>query len=578
MDTESYFSDDYITGAMKYKADAASNDTDKGVTLTGAESKGVKASDDGKKLVYARSNFNVSSISLGQMAWGDGRDASGTGYDYGNVTNANIDVSGLTFINPEEVTSGTVSDLLTANATLTADLAGITKDTVNYSYSPVAGVTVDGTIIGSLIKEGNTIKYQTADTDANKATKLTFGNVEWKDEGALMARPANITFAGAAVDTSKINFTNIQSLEANKKMTLVKDFGNTVGTITGTEYTVGTTLKGKGKATLADSDGDSTVNDLIFTAETAAESLTAQEQTHNTLMGAAAGMAALSAGNDFVGEAAEGIASATNTGTDGVAVYGNMGGGSLRQETGSHVDAHTWNAILAVGHRNAKEKGSFDYGAFFEYGRGNYTTVNGDQRGDGDTHYTGGGFMAKYTLKNGVYAETSLRAGRITDNANSVLRDALGNGYSYKTSAPYYGFHLGVGKVFDLGDGRSVDLYGKFFYNHRNGVSFNAGGAYDLDAVNSQLLRLGARYTMKRDSWNYYAGLAYEYELDGKATGTADGVAIRAASTKGGSLRGELGATFRPSEDSPWNIDLNVSGFAGKKRGVSGGVSVAYMF
>ena len=35
---------------------------------------------------------------------------------------------------------------------------------------------------------------------------------------------------------------------------------------------------------------------------------------------------------------------------------------------------------------------------------------------------------------------------------------------------------------------------------------------------------------------------------------------------------------MKPGENSPWNIDLNVAGFAGKKQGVSGGISVAFTF
>ena len=41
--------------------------------------------------------------------------------------------------------------------------------------------------------------------------------------------------------------------------------------------------------------------------------------------------------------------------------------------------------------------------------------------------------------------------------------------------------------------------------------------------------------------------------------------------------RGEIGATMKPGENSPWSLDLNVSGFAGKKQGFTGGVSVAFM-
>ncbi|MBP3690625.1 MAG: autotransporter outer membrane beta-barrel domain-containing protein [Schwartzia sp.] len=73
-------------------------------------------------------------------------------------------------------------------------------------------------------------------------------------------------------------------------------------------------------------------------------------------------------------------------------------------------------------------------------------------------------------------------------------------------------------------------------------------------------------------------GVAYEHEFGGEATGTVDGLAIRSADIKGGIARLELGATMKPDKNSPWSLDLNVAGFAGKKQGVTGGVSVAFMF
>ena len=181
-------------------------------------------------------------------------------------------------------------------------------------------------------------------------------------------------------------------------------------------------------------------------------------------------------------------------------------------------------------------------------------------------------------MRNDVYVEGSLRAGSVHDDARNVLRDFRGTPYSYTTNAPYMGFHLGVGKEIALDDIHSIDVYGKYFFNRRKGVSFDAGGHYDLDAVTSSVLRVGARYTMKREKWNFYGGVAYEHELDGEAAGTADGVAIRGADVGGGSFRGEIGAAMTPGDNSPWSLDLNLSGFAGKKQGFTGGVSVSFMF
>ena len=67
-------------------------------------------------------------------------------------------------------------------------------------------------------------------------------------------------------------------------------------------------------------------------------------------------------------------------------------------------------------------------------------------------------------------------------------------------------------------------------------------------------------------------------EFCGRAAGLADGVAIRGADIGGTSVRGEIGATFRPGEKSNVTLDLNLSGFAGKKRGLFGSVAVAWHF
>ena len=174
--------------------------------------------------------------------------------------------------------------------------------------------------------------------------------------------------------------------------------------------------------------------------------------------------------------------------------------------------------------------------------------------------------------------EGSLRAGNVHEDANDLLRDNAGKAYSYTTSSNYLGFHVGVGKEYKLRDGNLLDVYGKYFYNRRNSSDFMVDGdEYHLDAITSSVLRLGTRYTMKRDTWSLYGGIAYEHELDGKARGHVNGLDISAADTSGGSFRGEIGVTFRP-DDSPLTLNLNLTGYAGKKKGLSGGLSAAWHF
>ena len=161
----------------------------------------------------------------------------------------------------------------------------------------------------------------------------------------------------------------------------------------------------------------------------------------------------------------------------------------------------------------------------------------------------------------------------------SIKNEPYHNDVSYKENDDqYFGAHIGVGREIALKNGDAVDVYGRYFYNRWNSTSFNAGGQFDLDAVTSQVLSVGARYTVKRENWDFYVGAAYEHELDGEARGKVNGLSIRSADIGGGRVRAEIGATMKLGAKSPWSLDLNLTGFAGKKRGISGGVYVARMF
>ncbi len=469
----------------------------------------------------------------------------------------------MTYDKPEDVAANDSMTLLKANETL-KEMAEQTKST-SYSCSPVSGVTIDASITGKLAASGGKVTFTAAE---NKASKLTFGDVEWKDSGALLTRPSNITFAGADVDTAKIKFTNVIYLDAEQQMTLVSDFGDSVGTVTGDKYMVGTAFEGEGEASLQGSD-------LVFRTKTAAG---VSEQTHKAVMGVEATMALLASGSEYVANVLDGLGDASNAGKDGVSTAASLGGGHSRLETGSHVSANTWNAAVGVGATKETKKGTLQYGIFGEYGKASYTLHSDAGKSDGDAHYAGGGILAKWTNKHDVYAEASFRLGRVSDNANDLLRDAKGNAYGYDIDANYFGAHVGVGKVFNYKGGKSLDVYGKYFYTRRDGAEFDAVQHYNLDSVSSSVLRIGARYGSNDKKWNWYGGLAYEYEFDGESKGTVNGTEIRAASIKGSSVRAELGMRMNATNTNPWQTDISIYGYGGKHRGIGGNVSVAYTF
>ena len=536
---------------------------DKGISFTATANGHVASTTDAVN--YVVDSMTMKHVDIGSVSWQ--KDATlfdgSTGYDY-SVATIGTDSFAITYAAPETVAAGESMTLLKANETL-ADMAEEVKKEHAYQYNPVSGVQVDATIAGNLAVKDGIITYTPAE---NRASKLTFGDVEWKDSGALMTRPSNIIFAGAAVDTTKIKFTNVLYLDADQQMTLVSDFGDSVGAITGDKYMVGTAFEGEGAASLQGSD-------LIFRTKTSAG---VSEQTHKAVMGVEATMALMASGREHEDKVMEGLGNDANAGKDGAYVAASLGGGSSRYETGSHVSTRNWNAAVGVGAKKETEKGTLQYGIFGEYGKASYTLHSDAGKSDGDAHYAGGGILAKWTNKHDVYAEASFRLGRVSDNANDLLRDGAGNAYGYDIDANYFGAHVGVGKVFNYKGGKSLDVYGKFFYTRRDGAEFDAVQHYKLDSVSSSVLRIGARYGSNDKKWNWYGGLAYEYEFDGEAKGTVNGTAIRAASIKGSSVRGEIGMRMDATKTNPWQTDISIYGYGGKHRGFGGNVSVAYTF
>ncbi|MBO4853302.1 MAG: AIDA repeat-containing protein, partial [Schwartzia sp.] len=510
-----------------------------------------------------------------------------TQHVYGTAQGATINNGGVQHVYGGGYATGTtINDggTLMVDDNGTAQVAQINGNDALVKLLDLGGATVifgDGVnTVPNLYARGDNVRLRTAGDTAVGRT-LTVTNLDGYADFYVNTDLANNT-ADKVVITNAANADKANTIRINYDKTLAAK-----GTVAATNTQVATAPDGVtfvgGKSTIGGLSYLPTVTQDADTATqwniTGVESLGASDASHHTLMGMTAATAALAAGNAFIGEATKGLSMASNVGADGIATFAKLGGGSVRQETGSHVDVRTWNAILALGHKNEQAKSTFEYGAFFEYGSGNYTTHEENTlRGDGSLRYTGGGLLAKWTNDHGLYVEGSFRAGSVRDDASNVLHDDA-NTYSYKTNAGYIGAHIGVGKEFTLVDGNTLDVYGKYYHSRRNGVSFNAGGnAYDLDAVTSRVLSVGARYTMKREKWNFYGGLAYEYEFGGLATGTVDGNAIRSADVGGGSFRAEIGATMQPDKDSPWQLDLNLAGFAGKKEGFSGGVSVAFLF
>ena len=303
-------------------------------------------------------------------------------------------------------------------------------------------------------------------------------------------------------------------------------------------------------------------------------------ETQMASMALANGSADLVAGAGYT-NAAQAVQDAKDSGDSGRSMvpYVAANYGSMRQESGSHVDVKGSNFNIGFAKEVKNGSGKLLFGPMFEYGRGNYDSYLDDgTTGSGTAQNYGIGMMARQTNDNGFYYEGSVRYGKVTSDYSSSNVWA-GHDVSYDNSAKYWGAHVGVGKLQKLGGDNAIDLYGKLFYTNQGSSSVNIDGdTLDFSSVKSKRSRIGFRYIHgTSDVRSVYAGLAWQYEFDGAAHATANGLSTPSPSVKGSSGMLELGVLIAPKA-SPVSFDLGVSGWAGKQKGYSLNANMLWSF
>ena len=357
---------------------------------------------------------------------------------------------------------------------------------------------------------------------------------------------------GATVDTSNDD-------EGNKKIKLAND---------GTAY-AGVAQVLKGELYVQEKYIDYKITDVGL-----------NDQVNVVNEGRAASAAFLNQSDELISEALAGLNIEDKYGFETFAmVYGN----DSRYGANSDLSINGWSGLVGVGSNNKTQAGDFAWAAFFENGAGNYdisTTMNGiTMEGDGSTVYNGGGIAARLTGENGVYGEASLRAGLLKNDLEHGLQNQKGEAFGYESESNYYGMHIGIGKIFKLENGASVDTYAKYYHSTVKDDSFTIDSdEFEMDDINSDRLRLGIRYNQDMDrTFNVYYGAAWEYEFNGESNGYAQGHKMEETSLKGSTVIGELGVVIQP-ENSPWSFDAKVKGYGGQRDGYSGSILATYHF
>ena len=467
----------------------------------------------------------------------------------GNADNNNIIISGNADITKAYLFGSNISN---SNINLY-------KNNVN-NNNTVNALTIDGW-------SGSTQSVQ-------NFSDINFNNVNWKNGETVLTitngSKGNLT-------NTNINLNSIasgSSIKAGDKMTFISSNTNLSDEVNyniNDTFTAGVALEGTG-TTSVDNEGN-----VSFTVN----NLKASSQAVGAAQTRAASAAFVNQGTDLISDSLDTISRDDNY---GVKTFAAVHGNRSKYDVVDDIKINGWSTIVGVGNADKFDNGSeLSWGVFYENGSGNYRTYNSFNneffRGDGSMVYNGGGIAARYENKNGVYTEGSLRAGMLKNELDNAMRNVNGS-YGYETESAYYGAHIGVGKIISLSDSSDLDIYGKFFHTYTEGDSVTiAGDKFDFDSITSDRLRVGARITSnKENKFSTYYGLAYEYEFNGDADMTAQGLRADTQSLQGSSVMAEIGFNYQPTPDSPWSFDLNMRGYTGERQGGSFNVQATYTF
>ena len=403
---------------------------------------------------------------------------------------------------------------------------------------------------------------------------INFNNVNWKNGETILTITSGQEGNLANTNINLNSIASGSSIKAGDKVTFIASNTNLSDEVNyniNDTFTAGVALEGTG-TTSVDNEGN-----VSFTVN----NLKASSQAVSAAQTRAASAAFVNQGTDLISDSLDTISRDDNY---GVKTFAAVHGNRSKYDVADDIKINGWSTIVGVGNADKFDNGSeFSWGVFYENGSGNYRTYNSFNneffRGDGSMVYNGGGIAARYENKNGVYTEGSLRAGMLKNELDNAMRDVNGS-YGYETESAYYGAHIGVGKIISLSDSSDLDIYGKFFHTYTEGDSVTiAGDKFDFDSITSDRLRVGARITSnKENKFSTYYGLAYEYEFNGDADMTAQGLRADTQSLQGSSVMAEVGFNYQPTPDSPWSFDLNMRGYTGERQGGSFNVQATYTF
>ncbi|MDR1647418.1 MAG: hypothetical protein LBR88_05200 [Zoogloeaceae bacterium] len=275
--------------------------------------------------------------------------------------------------------------------------------------------------------------------------------------------------------------------------------------------------------------------------------------------------------------------------------FGGVDAGRWRLDTGSRIRLTSSNMLLGLATRHRGDSGIALLGLFLEAGKSDYDTRNHfpallSIRGDGDLDAIGGGLLARHTWDNDFRIEASRRGGRLKNRFHTKnYEDEDGTPARYKSTDRYLAAHLGVGRGWQISEKNSLDLLLRYYWTRLAGgnVALPTGERIRFDDDKSHRIRIGGRLTHTwKENRFWYFGVAAERELDSKVKASAivwDGTSTHVSALdthdfKGTTGIGEIGVILRARKNSPFSLEAGLQGYAGKIKGISGGIRIGWEF
>jgi autotransporter-associated beta strand protein len=557
----------------------------------------------------ANVTFNRSNdLTYGNVISGNGT-LTKTGAGTLTLSGANTH-SGATTVNAGtlNLTGSLANSAVNVSNTAALTLSGTARKSVSLASGATLNAYSGGNIGGDLDAAGANLNFYLPSTFAANGTLLNVGgnasiggstvrvgilggssplqagdSVTLLNTASLTGSPANGTANAAGLQGVSLLYDFTLSTDANRLLATVKgsDGGSDEGGSGGGDEGGGD----NGGADGGDSGGGGGDNGGGDSG------VQLNPRTKALAEGFLAGTAFLNQGTDFVTDRGLAAAQKANSAQSGASSFVALGGGSLRHETGSHVDVDGYTLVAGLALTRTMSAGEFTLGAFIEHGEGDYDSANSfanaaSVHGKGDADYTGGGLLTHLkfneTQRGHFYTEASARLGKVDLDFNTRdLIDAFVRRAAYDSSSRYAGVHAGLGYVLKLNANSTLKLYGQFLWSRQGSdtVRLTTGEPVKFQAVDSQRARLGVKWSRAvNQSGQFYLGAAWEHEFDGEAQASIHGYRLDMPKLTGDTGMLEAGFSLTPSPTKPLTLDFGIQGYSGKREGVTGSFRVNYWF